>query len=65
MRRLALEPKKEEVRALIDDAASLIVLDNYETISAVEQVSCANWIADAPCPALITTRQQINGKRNI
>ncbi|HKP87071.1 MAG TPA: tetratricopeptide repeat protein, partial [Blastocatellia bacterium] len=65
LRRLALEPKKEDVRALIDDALSLIVLDNFETLSAVEQVSCANWIADAPCPALITTRLQVNGRRNV
>jgi tetratricopeptide (TPR) repeat protein len=66
LRRLALEPKKEEVRTLIAAAPTLITLDNFETISPVEQTNCAKWIAEhAPCPALITTRQQINGAHNI
>jgi tetratricopeptide (TPR) repeat protein len=66
LRRLALEPKKEDVRVLIAAAPTLIMLDNFETISPAEQTSCAKWIAEhAPCPALITTRQQINGAHNI
>ena len=66
LRRLALEPKKEDVRALIATAPTLIVLDNFETISPGEQKNCAEWIAEhAPCPALITTRTMIHAALNI
>jgi tetratricopeptide (TPR) repeat protein len=67
LRKLALEPKKEAVHALIAaDAATLIVLDNFETIAPEEQQRCAEWIDHhAPCPALITTREQVSAGRNI
>lgn len=66
LRRLALEPKKEEVSALIVVAPTLIVLDNFETISPDEQKRCVEWIANhAPCPALVTTRQKVIGARDI
>ncbi|MFL6276222.1 MAG: tetratricopeptide repeat protein, partial [Blastocatellia bacterium] len=67
LRKLALEPKKDAVHALIAaDSATLIVLDNFETIAPEEQQQCAEWIADhAPCPALITTREQVSAARNI
>ncbi|MCI0489170.1 MAG: tetratricopeptide repeat protein [Blastocatellia bacterium] len=66
LRRLAPEPKKEEVSALVCSARPLIILDNFETISTAEQTSCAEWIANhAACPALITTRQSVNGARSI
>jgi tetratricopeptide (TPR) repeat protein len=67
LRKLALEPKKEAVHALIAaDSATLIVLDNFETIAPEEQQRCAEWIAHhAPCPALITTRERVSDARNI
>ncbi|HJQ24186.1 MAG TPA: tetratricopeptide repeat protein, partial [Blastocatellia bacterium] len=67
LRKLALEPKKEAVHNLIAaDPATLIMLDNFETIAPEEQQRCAEWIADhAPCPALITTREQVSAARNI
>jgi len=68
IRKLATEPKKEAVGALIDDCnkSLLVVLDNFETITPVEQNLCAAWIAkDAHCPALITTRGLVNGARNV
>lgn len=67
-RKLALEPKKEAVRELIAQSATstLVVLDNFETISPEEQKQCAEWIANhAPCPALITTRGRVGGARNV
>lgn len=66
LRRLALEPKEEAVRALIAEAATLIVLDNFETIPPEEQPPCVNFLAErARCPALITTRESINEARSI
>ncbi len=67
LRKLALEPKKEAVQTLIAaDPATLIVLDNFETIAPEERQRCAEWIANhAPCPALITTREQVSVARNI
>ncbi|HKQ04574.1 MAG TPA: tetratricopeptide repeat protein [Blastocatellia bacterium] len=68
LRKLALAPKKEEVPALIAslDGAAMIVLDNFETIAPAEQKLCAEWLMQhAPCPALITTRERINGPRNL
>ena len=68
MRKLPLERKKEEVRALIAslDGAALVVLDNFETIALAEQAQCAEWLMrQAPCPALITTRERVNGPRNL
>jgi len=66
LRTLALELKKEQVRALLAAAPALIVLDNFETIKAEEQTPCAEWLRrSAPCPALITTRVKIDGAGNI
>jgi tetratricopeptide (TPR) repeat protein len=68
VRKLPLEPKKEEVRSLIAslDGAVLVVLDNFETIAPAEQKQCAEWLMHhAPCPALITTRERVNGPRNL
>jgi tetratricopeptide (TPR) repeat protein len=42
------------------------VLDNFETIPAKEQLGCADWLRkEAPCPALITTREKIEQAHNI
>jgi len=60
LRRLALEQKIEAVRALINVAPTLIVLDNFETITPEDQLQCMEFLAErARCTALITTRQKI------
>ncbi len=63
--RLALEKKEQAVRVLIAADSTLIVLDNFETVSENEQTPCANFLASAQCPALITTRQFVKGARPI
>jgi tetratricopeptide (TPR) repeat protein len=67
LRKLALEPKKEQMREVVSAAPTLIVLDNFETIEPEEGKQCAGWLAQpALCSALITTRDIIeNAARNI
>ena len=66
IRQLALEPKKDAVRSLITEAPTLVVLDNFETISPEEQSLCTKWLAQyASCPVLITTRDRVDIGRNI
>ncbi|MGA9996557.1 MAG: tetratricopeptide repeat protein [Pyrinomonadaceae bacterium] len=58
--------KEEQVRALLAEAHTLVVLDNFETIKTDEQARCAKWLKQgAPCPALITTRQRVDRAHNI
>jgi len=40
-------------------------VDNFETISTNEQTLCVEWIDQAPCSALITTRDKLDGARNV
>lgn len=57
-----LENKEREVLSLIAAAPTLVVLDNFETISTKERTACVNFLAkQAKCPALITSRQHIDG----
>jgi tetratricopeptide (TPR) repeat protein len=65
LRPLASDPKAEAVRALLMDAPTLVVLDNFETVAESEQKLCAAFLHDAPAPALVTTRQKIDGARNV
>jgi hypothetical protein len=67
LRKLALEPKEEQVAAALTTAPALIVLDNFETIPPEEGRNCAEWLAQpAMCSALITTRENIRqAHRNI
>jgi tetratricopeptide (TPR) repeat protein len=67
LRKLAIDQKKESVRALLNSTEGpvLVVLDNFETVSEDEQKRCSEWIANAPCSALITTRLKVNVGRNI
>ena len=68
LRKLALEPKKEQVRELVAAAPTLIVLDNFETIEPEEGKLCVEWLAQpALCSALITTRDKVenDAARNI
>ncbi len=61
LRKLAPEPKAAEVAELVGAQPTLVVLDNFETITAEEQARCLDFLAQsAACPALITTRSFIN-----
>jgi tetratricopeptide (TPR) repeat protein len=61
LRKLAPEPKLEQVAALVSSAPTLVVLDNFETVSEEEQARCLDFLAQAAaCPALVTTRLRIN-----
>jgi tetratricopeptide (TPR) repeat protein len=62
LRPLAVGPKEEAVRALIAAAPTLVVLDDFETIPPEEEPRCLEFLSQrAPCPALITTRQRVEG----
>ena len=64
--RLAVDPKTSEVQMLVAEATTLIILDNFETISPDEAKSCSEFLANkATCSGLITTREQVTGARNI
>jgi tetratricopeptide (TPR) repeat protein len=66
LRKLALELKKEEVRALITAKPTVVVLDNFETITPNEQPACVEFLSHLQnCSALITTRDKINTAHNI
>ncbi|HYG09392.1 MAG TPA: toll/interleukin-1 receptor domain-containing protein, partial [Pyrinomonadaceae bacterium] len=67
LRKLALEPKKEQVREVVAAAPTLVVLDNFETIKPEKARPCAEWLAQpALCSALITTRDMVEAAaRNI
>lgn len=66
-RQLAPDTKSEQVhRALANAPATLVVLDNFETISLPEQERCAQWLAfRASCPALITSRNEVTHARPV
>ncbi|MFL6281744.1 MAG: tetratricopeptide repeat protein [Pyrinomonadaceae bacterium] len=62
LRPLAAGPKEEAVRALIAAAPTLVVLDDFETIPPEEEPLCLEFLSQrAQCPALITTRQRVEG----
>jgi tetratricopeptide (TPR) repeat protein len=57
LRRLAPEPKAAQVAALVSQAPTLVILDNFETVPEDEQTRCLDFLAQsAACPVLITTR---------
>jgi tetratricopeptide (TPR) repeat protein len=60
LRTLAPAVKEEQVRALVADAAALVVLDNYETIADEEKKRIEAWFKTARCSALFTSRHRIN-----
>lgn len=65
LRKLTLELKREQVRELVQEPPTLIVLDNFETIAPEEAKPCVEWLAQpALCAALITTRDKIEEARN-
>jgi tetratricopeptide (TPR) repeat protein/DNA replication protein DnaC len=62
LRPLAAGPKEEAVRPLLAAAPTLLVLDDFETIPPEEEPLCLEFLSQrAPCPALITTRQRVEG----
>lgn len=62
LRPLAVGPKEEAVRALLAAAPTLVVLDDFETIPPEEEPLCLEFLSQrAQCPALITTRQRVEG----
>ena len=62
LRPLAAGPKEEAVRALLAAAPALLVLDEFETIPPEEGALCLEFLSQrAQCPALITTRQRVEG----
>lgn len=67
LRQLAPSAKDVEVHeALAKAPDTLIVLDNFETVSPQDQQKCAEWLANrASCPALITSRDEVSHARPV
>jgi tetratricopeptide (TPR) repeat protein len=65
LRPLQLEQKEGRVRALVGEAPTLIVLDNFETVAEAEQSRCADWLSRTPCSAVITSRDGVEHARPI
>jgi tetratricopeptide (TPR) repeat protein len=61
LRTLASGAKEEQVRALVADAPTLVVLDNYETVAGEEQKRIEAWFRTARCSALFTSRPKVIG----
>src|SRR2546421_1324226 len=58
--KLATGPKEQALKQLIAAAPTLVILDNFETVSPDEKNPCADFLATrAHCPALITTRERV------
>ncbi|HZG52387.1 MAG TPA: tetratricopeptide repeat protein, partial [Pyrinomonadaceae bacterium] len=65
IRTLSPGAKEAAVRALVSAPPSLIVLDNYETITPGEKLRIKTWFETAQCAALITSRPKIEKTCNI
>jgi tetratricopeptide (TPR) repeat protein len=61
LRTLASGAKEEQVRALVADSPTLVVLDNYETVAGEEQKRIEAWFRTARCSALFTSRPKVGG----
>lgn len=61
LRTLAPAVKEEQVRALVAEAPTLVVLDNYETIADEEKQRIEAWFKSARCSALFTSRPRVAG----
>jgi tetratricopeptide (TPR) repeat protein len=61
LRTLAPAVKEEQVRSLVAEAPTLVVLDNYETIAAEEKKRIETWFKAARCSALFTSRPRVAG----
>ncbi|MFL6332700.1 MAG: NB-ARC domain-containing protein [Pyrinomonadaceae bacterium] len=58
---LAPEAKDEQVRTLVVESPTFVVLDNFETIAPDEQRLIVAWFARAQCSALFTSRDKVAG----
>jgi tetratricopeptide (TPR) repeat protein len=65
VRYLPPAPKAEAVADLLAAAPVLVVLDNFETVAADEQERVAAFLHAASAAALVTTRQKLEGRRNV
>ena len=74
LRTLAPDAKAEAVRNLLaglgdhvgdHKGSPLLVMDNFETVAEAEQARIAEFLASAPCAALVTSRQITPRARNI
>jgi tetratricopeptide (TPR) repeat protein len=61
LRTLAPAIKEEQVRSLVAEAPTLVVLDNYETITDEEKKRIETWFKSARCSALFTSRPRVPG----
>jgi hypothetical protein len=65
LRPLAPDTKAAQVHVLVAEQTTLVVLDNYETISEDAKKRIEEWLTQAQCSALITSRHKINSTHNI
>jgi len=65
LRTLAPSSKEAQVRSLVADPPSLIVLDNYETVLPEEQERIEQWCARAQFSALLTSRHRVEQTLNV
>jgi tetratricopeptide (TPR) repeat protein/tRNA A37 threonylcarbamoyladenosine biosynthesis protein TsaE len=65
LRRLADGEKMAQVHQLVASAPTLIVLDNFETISLKAKRNIQNWFESLQCSALFTSRHTLSWTRNI
>ncbi|HEY0376995.1 MAG TPA: tetratricopeptide repeat protein [Pyrinomonadaceae bacterium] len=65
LRTLAPALKEAQVRELIADPPTLVVLDNYETIEPGAKKGIEEWFAPAQCSALLTSRHGIRWTHHI
>ncbi len=59
LRQFPVEQKKELLHTLVATPPTLVVLDNFETIAAEERARCADWLDQAACSAVITSRGEV------
>jgi tetratricopeptide (TPR) repeat protein len=65
LRTRAPDLKDVQVRELIADPPTLIVLDNFETIAPDAKKGIGEWFVLAECSALFTSRHGISSTRNV
>jgi tetratricopeptide (TPR) repeat protein len=61
LRTLAPEAKEEQVGALVAEAPTLVVLDNYETVTREKRTPVKRWFTSAQCSFLFTCRPPVKG----
>lgn len=64
--RLSVESKITKLKSLVDRSSTLVVLDNFETISPDEGQKCLDCLKnEITCRALFTTRERLKPAVNI